>query len=87
MLSEGRAYDQLSDTGPLRVPPYCGAAEAKGFPEKELDELTRGYGGQIEVLVRERLDGLTMDYGISKNGTICHVRTFRSVVLPIGTIV
>ena len=68
----GRAYTLLRDSGP-DVPPYTGSQGPSPHEVLNLgNELERGTGGQLQVLVEERLDGLSISYGMSKDMTICY---------------
>ncbi len=68
----GRAYTLLRDSG-ADIPPYTGSQGPGHYEILHLgDELERGRGGQLEVLVEERLDGLSISYGISKDMSICY---------------
>ena len=70
-----RAYNLLSDVD-QNTPPLTGLKNPFGWKEEILDGLTKGHNGKLETLIEERLDGLSIK-----------VRTFQSVVFPIGTIV
>ena len=68
----GRAYTLLRDSGP-DIPPYSGSRGPGSYELIEVgDELERGRGGELEVLVEERLDGLSISYGVSRDKNICY---------------
>ena len=70
---EGRAFNMLSDmdakTPPFGGPSYRGRDKPR-FLDKHLGELARCYGSQLSVLVTQRLDGLELEYAVSKDSTI-----------------
>ena len=67
-----RTYTLLRDSG-ADVPPYTGPQGPSPYEILHLgDELEKAGGGQLQVLVEERLDGLSISYGISKDMTICY---------------
>lgn len=69
---DGRAYSLVRDSGP-DIPPYTGSQGPSEYEVIHLgNELERGRGGQLEVFVEERLDGLSISYDISKNKTTCY---------------
>ena len=78
-----RAYNMIRDAGsdhpPLSGPP---GQSQRGW-DTLMDRLEKGCGGQAELLVQERLDGLSVCYGVSKNSTIHHTfgpaRAFHAI--------
>ena len=70
---EGRAFNMLSDMD-AKTPPFGGPGSRAGdqprFLDKHLSELARCYGSQLSVLVTQRLDGLELEYAVSKDSTI-----------------
>ena len=67
-----RAYKMIRDARSDR-PPLIGPTDQGQCGWDSLkDLLENGCGGQAELLVEERLDGLSVCYGISKNSTIYH---------------
>lgn len=68
----GRAYEKLSDID-QGTPPMMGGEEDMGFFNAPIEGLAKGYGGQLDVLVQERLDGLSIQYGLTEdsNPTLC----------------
>ena len=67
-----RAYNMIRDAGSDQ-PPLSGPTDPghRGW-NWVMDVLEKGCGSQAELLVQERLDGLSVCYGISKNSTIYH---------------
>lgn len=70
---QGRAYGLLSDVD-HNTPPFGGPGHPEAptgrFLNRHLDEMNRSHGGRLEVLVTQRLDGLEVEYGVSKDSTI-----------------
>ena len=70
---EGRAFNMLSDmdakTPPSGGPSYRARVQPR-FLDIHLSELARCYGCQLSVLVTQRLDGLELEYALSKDSTI-----------------
>ena len=66
----GRAYEKLSDID-QPTPPMMNTSEDMGFWYTSIEGLAKGYGGQLEVLVEERLDGLSIKYGLTKDSDLC----------------
>ena len=70
---EGRAFNLLSDMD-AKTPPFGGAhyrpRDPPRFLDKHLGELATCYGSQLLVLVTERLDGLELEYAVSKDSAI-----------------
>ena len=68
----GRAFALVRDSGP-DIPPFTGSQGPGQYEVLHLgDELERGRGGELQVLIEERLDGLSISYGISKDMTTCY---------------
>ena len=69
---QGRGYNILRDVG-HDSPPHSGS---NGIDEKSWSRfqqaLTKGRGGQPEILVEERLDGLSIHYGVIKDSDLCY---------------
>ena len=68
----GRAYDKLGDID-QGTPPMLGGKEDMGFVDSSIEGLAKGYGGQLDVFVEERLDGLSVQYGLVKDLNGCIV--------------
>lgn len=70
---EGRAFNMVSDVD-AKTPPFGGpgyrARDQPRFLDRHLSELARCYGSQLSVLVTQRLDGLELEYAVSKDSTI-----------------
>ena len=67
-----RAYKMIRDAG-SEHPPLAGPTDQgqRGW-RSVMDLLENGSDGQAELLVEERLDGLSVCYGISRDSTIHH---------------
>ena len=66
---EGRAYNLLSDVD-SNTPPFVGPERVRPpLLDKHLGEFDRCYGSQLSVLVTQRLDGLEVEYAVTKDST------------------
>ena len=67
-----RAYTMIRDAGSDRPPLTGPTDQGQCGWDSVMGLLEKGSDGQAELLVEERLDGLSVCYGISKNSTIYH---------------
>ena len=69
---QGRGYNILRDVG-HDSPPHSGPKGTAEVSWSGIQQaLTKGRGGQPEILVEERLDGLSIHYGVIKDSIICY---------------